>query len=135
MARSFSRPWHRRFGRFGAISSNSEAFGLPTNLPWKTLDFRHQSAGHAVHRMRLSSNPTSFYESVLANLGVLACCWILFRPGRERGKFLLARDLSELIRCQSDCLLYTDRLQRRALLESRDYALDPLCLFSIPTLS
>ncbi len=64
-------------GRWGNFF-NSEAFGLPTNLPWKLsiplanrpLDFLDQATFH----------PTFLYES-LWNLGVLVLLLVLFNRG------------------------------------------------------
>jgi len=105
-------------GRWGNFF-NSEAFGLPTDLPWRLtipiqqrpVEFLQQSGFH----------PTFLYES-LWNLGVCALLLLLFRQG-SRGRLQLpAGALS--------CIYLMAYSGGRVWIEG--LRLDPLCLFSEP---
>lgn len=105
-------------GRWGNFF-NSEAFGLPTDLPWKlyipTLNrpapFLDQQYFH----------PTFLYES-LWNLGVVALLLILFRAGAKGRIKLPAGALS--------CVYLVSYSLGRLWIEG--LRTDPLCLFSTP---
>ncbi|MCT0247400.1 prolipoprotein diacylglyceryl transferase [Synechococcus sp. CS-205] len=105
-------------GRWGNFF-NSEAFGLPTDLPWKlyipTLNrpapFLDQQYFH----------PTFLYES-LWNLGVVALLLILFRAGAKGRIKLPAGALS--------CVYLVSYSLGRLWIEG--LRTDPLCLFSSP---
>ena len=105
-------------GRWGNFF-NSEAFGLPTNLPWKLtileqyrpIEFRDAQTFH----------PTFLYES-LWNLGVFALLLSLFRAA-SRGRIQLpAGALS--------CVYLMAYSSGRVWIEA--LRLDPLCLLSDP---
>lgn len=105
-------------GRWGNFF-NSEAFGLPTNLPWKLtiplanrpLPFLDESTFH----------PTFLYES-LWNLGVCALLLVLFRQA-SRGRIQLpAGALS--------CVYLMTYSSGRVWIEG--LRLDPLCLLAEP---
>ena len=105
-------------GRWGNFF-NSEAFGLPTDLPWRLtipiqnrpVEFLQQSGFH----------PTFLYES-LWNLGVCALLLLLFRQ-TSRGQLQLpAGTLS--------CIYLMAYSGGRVWIEG--LRLDPLCLFSEP---
>jgi len=105
-------------GRWGNFF-NSEAFGLPTNLPWaltipmanRPSEFLDQASFH----------PTFLYES-LWNLGVCALLLVLFRLGSQGRLRLPAGALS----CVYLMAYSTGRFWIEGL------RLDPLCLFSQP---
>jgi phosphatidylglycerol:prolipoprotein diacylglycerol transferase len=105
-------------GRWGNFF-NSEAFGLPTDLPWKLtiplanrpLPFLDESTFH----------PTFLYES-LWNLGVCALLLVLFRQA-SRGRIQLpAGALS--------CVYLMTYSSGRVWIEG--LRLDPLCLLAEP---
>ncbi|MCT0217500.1 prolipoprotein diacylglyceryl transferase [Synechococcus sp. CS-1329] len=105
-------------GRWGNFF-NSEAFGLPTDLPWKlyipTLNrpapFLDQQYFH----------PTFLYESIW-NLGVVALLLLLFRAGIKGRIPLPAGALS--------CVYLVSYSLGRVWIEG--LRTDPLCLFSTP---
>ncbi len=105
-------------GRWGNFF-NSEAFGLPTDLPWRLtiplanrpLDFLDQATFH----------PTFLYES-LWNLGVLALLLVLFFRGMRGQIPLPAGALS----CVYLIAYSTGRLWIEGL------RIDPLCLLGSP---
>ncbi|MBM5821742.1 MAG: prolipoprotein diacylglyceryl transferase [Cyanobacteria bacterium K_Offshore_surface_m2_011] len=105
-------------GRWGNFF-NSEAFGLPTNLPWaltipmanRPPEFLEQASFH----------PTFLYES-LWNLGVCALLLVLFRLGGSGRLRLQAGALS--------CVYLMAYSSGRLWIEG--LRLDPLCLFSQP---
>ena len=105
-------------GRWGNFF-NSEAFGLPTDLPWKLsiplanrpLEFLDQASFH----------PTFLYES-LWNLGVLALLLVLFFRGLRGRMPLPAGALS----CVYLIAYSTGRLWIEGL------RIDPLCLLGSP---
>lgn len=105
-------------GRWGNFF-NSEAFGVPTDLPWKLsippinrpAPFIDEAFFH----------PTFLYESIW-NLGVLALLLILFRLG-ERGRLALP---SGALSCTYLIAYSLGRFWIEGL------RIDPLCLFSVP---
>jgi phosphatidylglycerol:prolipoprotein diacylglycerol transferase len=105
-------------GRWGNFF-NSEAFGLPTDLPWKLtipyanrpVEFLDQSTFH----------PTFLYES-LWNLGVLALLLVLFERG-IRGKINLPVGAIS-------CLYLVAYSCGRLWIEG--LRIDPLCLMGTP---
>jgi phosphatidylglycerol:prolipoprotein diacylglycerol transferase len=105
-------------GRWGNFF-NSEAFGLPTDLPWRLtiplanrpLDFLDQATFH----------PTFLYES-LWNLGVLALLLVLFFRG-VRGQIPLP---AGALSCVYLIAYSTGRLWIEGL------RIDPLCLLGSP---
>lgn len=105
-------------GRWGNFF-NSEAFGLPTELPWKLsipiqnrpIEFLNAETFH----------PTFLYES-LWNLGVLALLLVLFRAA-SRGRIQLP---AGALSCVYLMAYSSGRLWIEAL------RLDPLCLLSDP---
>jgi len=105
-------------GRWGNFF-NSEAFGLPTNLPWRLtipIDRRPpQFQGEATF------HPTFLYES-LWNLGVCALLLVLFR--------LASRGRLELRPGALSCVYLIAYSGGRFWIEG--LRLDPLCLFSQP---
>ncbi|TWB96532.1 prolipoprotein diacylglyceryl transferase [Synechococcus sp. Ace-Pa] len=105
-------------GRWGNFF-NSEAFGLPTNLPWKlSIPAINRPAPFIDEAF---FHPTFLYESFW-NLGVLALLLILFRLG-ERGKISLPNGA---LSCTYLIAYSVGRFWIEGL------RLDPLCLFSIP---
>ncbi|MFZ9851088.1 MAG: prolipoprotein diacylglyceryl transferase [Vulcanococcus sp.] len=105
-------------GRWGNFF-NSEAFGLPTNLPWKlTIPF----ASRPVEFLDQSTfHPTFLYES-LWNLGVLALLLLLFQRANQGKLNLPAGALS----CVYLMTYSTGRLWIEGL------RIDPLCLIGLP---
>ena len=105
-------------GRWGNFF-NSEAFGLPTDLPWKlTIPF----ANRPVEFLDTSTfHPTFLYES-LWNLGVLALLLLLFQRG-QRGKLNLP---AGALSCVYLLSYSTGRLWIEGL------RIDPLCLAGTP---
>ncbi len=105
-------------GRWGNFF-NSEAFGLPTDLPWKLtipyanrpVDFLDQSTFH----------PTFLYES-LWNLGVLALLLVLFERG-VRGRINLPTGAIS-------CIYLVAYSCGRFWIEG--LRIDPLCLMGTP---
>jgi len=105
-------------GRWGNFF-NSEAFGLPTDLPWKlTIPLEHRPAEFL---QQSTFHPTVLYES-LWNVGVCALLLLLFHQA-SRGRLQLpAGSLS----CVYLMAYSTGRLWIEGL------RLDPLCLLSDP---
>jgi phosphatidylglycerol:prolipoprotein diacylglycerol transferase len=105
-------------GRWGNFF-NSEAFGLPTDLPWKlTIPY----ANRPVEFLDQSSfHPTFLYES-LWNLGVLALLLVLFERG-IRGKINLPVGAIS-------CLYLVAYSCGRFWIEG--LRIDPLCLMGTP---
>jgi phosphatidylglycerol:prolipoprotein diacylglycerol transferase len=105
-------------GRWGNFF-NSEAFGLPTDLPWKlTIPF----ANRPVEFLDTSTfHPTFLYES-LWNLGVLVLLLVLFRRASQGSLNLPAGALS----CVYLLSYSTGRLWIEGL------RIDPLCLAGTP---
>jgi phosphatidylglycerol:prolipoprotein diacylglycerol transferase len=105
-------------GRWGNFF-NSEAFGLPTQLPWK-LQIPAESRPPEFLE-QLYFHPTFLYES-LWNLGVCALLLLLFRAA-SRGRIQLpAGALS--------CVYLMAYSSGRVWIEG--LRIDPLCLFSQP---
>ena len=105
-------------GRWGNFF-NSEAFGLPTDLPWKlTIPF----ANRPVEFLDQSGfHPTFLYES-LWNLGVFALLLVMFGLG-QRGRIQLpAGALS--------CVYLLSYSTGRVWIEG--LRIDPLCLVGLP---
>jgi len=105
-------------GRWGNFF-NSEAFGLPTDLPWKL-------AIPAANRppeflAQLYFHPTFLYES-LWNLGVCALLLLLFRAA-SRGRI-------ELPAGAMSCIYLMAYSSGRVWIEG--LRLDPLCLVGVP---
>jgi phosphatidylglycerol:prolipoprotein diacylglycerol transferase len=105
-------------GRWGNFF-NSEAFGLPTDLPWKlTIPLDHRPAEFL---QQSTFHPTFLYES-LWNLGVLALLLVLFHQA-SRGRLQLpAGSLS--------CVYLMAYSTGRVWIEG--LRLDPLCLLAAP---
>ena len=105
-------------GRWGNFF-NSEAFGLPTDLPWKlTIPF----ASRPVEFLDQSTfHPTFLYESIW-NLGVLALLLLLFRRGASGKINLPAGALS--------CVYLIGYSLGRFWIEG--LRIDPLCLAGVP---
>ena len=105
-------------GRWGNFF-NSEAFGLPTDLPWKLTiplvnrpaEFLNQSGFH----------PTFLYES-LWNLGVVVLLLVLFRRGIQ-GKLRLPPGALS-------CVYLVSYSSGRLWIEA--LRIDPLCLVGTP---
>ena len=105
-------------GRWGNFF-NSEAFGLPTDLPWK-LTIPH--ANRPVEFLDQSTfHPTFLYES-LWNLGVLALLLVLFERG-VRGKIPLPMGAIS-------CFYLVAYSAGRFWIEG--LRIDPLCLMGTP---
>ncbi len=105
-------------GRWGNFF-NSEAFGLPTNLPWKL--FIPAASRPAEFLDQRFFHPTFLYES-LWNLGVCALLLLLFRAA-SRGRIQLpAGALS--------CVYLMAYSSGRVWIEG--LRIDPLCLLSSP---
>lgn len=106
-------------GRWGNFF-NSEAFGLPTDLPWK-LTIRDSSRIPLRYEGFTTFHPTFLYES-LWDLGVCSLLLVLFRQA-NRGRIRLpAGALS--------CIYLMAYSSGRVWIEG--LRLDPLCLFSAP---
>jgi phosphatidylglycerol:prolipoprotein diacylglycerol transferase len=105
-------------GRWGNFF-NSEAFGLPTQLPWK---LQIPAANRPPEFLeQLYFHPTFLYESIW-NLGVCALLLLLFRAG-SRGRIRVpAGALS--------CIYLMAYSSGRVWIEG--LRIDPLCLFSQP---
>ena len=121
-----NRPHHREpsvalgqaIGRWGNFF-NSEAFGLPTELPWKlTIPFANRPVEFLD---QTTFHPTFLYES-LWNLGVLALLLVLFRRGIQ-GKLNLPTGALSCVYLMS---YSTGRLWIEGL------RIDPLCLIGTP---
>jgi phosphatidylglycerol:prolipoprotein diacylglycerol transferase len=105
-------------GRWGNFF-NSEAFGLPTDLPWKlTIPFENRPA---LFRDQATFHPTFLYES-LWNVGVCALLLFLFRQA-SRGRL-------DLRPGALSCVYLIAYSCGRFWIEG--LRLDPLCLFSQP---
>ena len=105
-------------GRWGNFF-NSEAFGLPTDLPWKLLiPYPNRPPAFASEHF---FHPTFLYES-LWNLGVCLVLLLMFRLGSSGRVRLLTGALS----CT---YLVTYSLGRLWIEELR---IDPLCLGGLP---
>jgi phosphatidylglycerol:prolipoprotein diacylglycerol transferase len=105
-------------GRWGNFF-NSEAFGLPTNLPWKLMiPLENRPAGFITYS---TFHPTFLYES-LWNLGVCALLLFLFFQGVRRKLSLPAGALS--------CIYLMAYSSGRVWIEG--LRLDPLCLGAEP---
>jgi phosphatidylglycerol:prolipoprotein diacylglycerol transferase len=105
-------------GRWGNFF-NSEAFGLPTNLPWKlTIPIQNRPIEFLDAE---TFHPTFLYESIW-NLGVLALLLTLFRAA-SRGRIQLPPGA---LSCVYLMAYSSGRLWIEAL------RLDPLCLLSQP---
>ncbi|MCX5954902.1 MAG: prolipoprotein diacylglyceryl transferase [Cyanobacteria bacterium] len=105
-------------GRWGNFF-NSEAFGLPTELPWKlTIPIQNRPIEFLDAE---TFHPTFLYES-LWNLGVLALLLALFRAA-SRGRIQLP---AGALSCVYLMAYSSGRLWIEAL------RLDPLCLLSDP---
>jgi phosphatidylglycerol:prolipoprotein diacylglycerol transferase len=106
-------------GRWGNFF-NSEAFGLPTDLPWKLTIL--DSARIPLRYQGYSTfHPTFLYES-LWNLGVCALLLVLFR--------LVSRGRIRLPSGGLSCIYLMAYSSGRVWIEA--LRLDPLCLFSAP---
>jgi phosphatidylglycerol:prolipoprotein diacylglycerol transferase len=106
-------------GRWGNFF-NSEAFGLPTDLPWK-LKIPGWIAIGAGFPNDQYFHPTFLYES-LWNLGVLALLLVLFRLGLRGRIALPAGALS--------CVYLLTYSSGRLWIEG--LRIDPLCLIGTP---
>ena len=105
-------------GRWGNFFNN-EAFGIPTNLPWKL--FIPYSYRPEVFSSQKYFHPTFLYES-LWNLTVFTLLIVLFEAGR--------RDLVRLPAGALSCLYLTLYSFGRLWIEG--LRIDPLCLGGIP---
>ena len=106
-------------GRWGNFF-NSEAFGLPTDLPWK-LTITPEAARAAGFYADTTFHPTFLYESIW-NLGVLALLLVLFERG-VRGKLNLPMGA---ISCTYLVAYSAGRFWIEGL------RIDPLCLMGTP---
>ncbi|MEB3331704.1 MAG: prolipoprotein diacylglyceryl transferase [Synechococcaceae cyanobacterium] len=105
-------------GRWGTFF-NSEAFGLPTDLPWKlTIPLANRPL---VFLDQAHFHPTFLYES-LWNLGVCALLLTLFQAGRKGRLSLPAGAIS--------CVYLMAYSSGRLWIEG--LRIDPLCLFAEP---
>jgi phosphatidylglycerol:prolipoprotein diacylglycerol transferase len=105
-------------GRWGNFF-NSEAFGLPTNLPWKLMiPLENRPAGFITYS---TFHPTFLYES-LWNLGVCALLLFLFFQGVRRKLSLPPGALS--------CIYLMAYSSGRVWIEG--LRMDPLCLGAEP---
>jgi phosphatidylglycerol:prolipoprotein diacylglycerol transferase len=105
-------------GRWGNFF-NSEAFGLPTDLPWKlTIPYANRPVEFLD---QITFHPTFLYES-LWNLGVLALLLVLFERG-IRGKINLPVGAIS-------CLYLVAYSCGRFWIEG--LRIDPLCLMGTP---
>jgi phosphatidylglycerol:prolipoprotein diacylglycerol transferase len=105
-------------GRWGNFF-NSEAFGLPTDLPWKlTIPFANRPVEFLD---QTTFHPTFLYES-LWNLGVVALLLLLFRRASQGKLQLPAGALS--------CLYLLSYSIGRLWIEG--LRIDPLCLAGTP---
>ena len=107
-------------GRWGNFFNN-EAFGLPTNLPWKLFI-------PSIYRPALFSNtsyfhPTFLYESI-CNLIIFSLLIILFKYGKQRRIRLPSGALTYIyLVTYSLCRFWIEGLRT-----------DPLCLGALPPL-
>ena len=107
-------------GRWGNFF-NSEAFGVPTDLPWKLLI---KNVPLTVQRLFPDAqffHPTFLYESIW-NLGVFALLILLFLQGRKGAIKLPAGTLS--------CVYLLTYSLGRLWIEG--LRIDPLCLGGLP---
>ncbi|EDY38121.1 prolipoprotein diacylglyceryl transferase [Cyanobium sp. PCC 7001] len=105
-------------GRWGNFF-NSEAFGLPTQLPWK---LRIPLANRPAEFLdQMDFHPTFLYES-LWNVGVCVLLLVLFRQG-QRGRLSLPPG-------SLSCVYLMTYSAGRIWIEG--LRIDPLCLFSEP---
>lgn len=105
-------------GRWGNFF-NSEAFGLPTDLPWKlTIPFANRPLNFLD---QTTFHPTFLYES-LWNLGVVILLLLLFQRG-SRGRLALPPGA---LSCVYLFTYSTGRLWIEGL------RIDPLCLGGLP---
>jgi phosphatidylglycerol:prolipoprotein diacylglycerol transferase len=105
-------------GRWGNFF-NSEAFGLPTDLPWRlTIPYDHRPPEFLGES---TFHPTFLYESVW-NLGVFALLLLLFRAARRGRIDLPAGALT--------CVYLMAYSSGRVWIEG--LRIDPLCLLSTP---
>ncbi len=105
-------------GRWGNFF-NSEAFGLPTDLPWRlTIPYDHRPPEFLGES---TFHPTFLYESVW-NLGVCVLLLLLFRAARRGRIDLPAGALT--------CVYLMAYSSGRVWIEG--LRIDPLCLFSTP---
>ncbi|EAQ74979.1 prolipoprotein diacylglyceryl transferase [Synechococcus sp. WH 5701] len=105
-------------GRWGNFF-NSEAFGLPTDLPWKLYIPTLNRPGPFLDQQYF--HPTFLYES-LWNIAVVALLLFLFRAGIKGSIPLPAGALS--------CVYLVSYSLGRVWIEG--LRTDPLCLFSTP---
>jgi phosphatidylglycerol:prolipoprotein diacylglycerol transferase len=105
-------------GRWGNFF-NSEAFGVPTDLPWKLSIPPMNRPAPFIDEPYF--HPTFLYESIW-NLGVLALLLVLFRLG-ERGRLSLPNGALS-------CVYLISYSLGRFWIEG--LRTDPLCLFSLP---
>lgn len=106
-------------GRWGNFF-NSEAFGLPTNLPWK-LTIDPELARNAGFWNNSTFHPTFLYES-LWDIGVFVLLLQLFRLAKQGRIQLPAGAVS--------CVYLMAYSSGRVWIEA--LRIDPLCLFSTP---
>ncbi|MCP9774159.1 prolipoprotein diacylglyceryl transferase [Cyanobium sp. WAJ14-Wanaka] len=106
-------------GRWGNFF-NSEAFGLPTNLPWK-LTIAPAIARNAGFWNNSTFHPTFLYESIW-NIGVFLLLLQLFR--------LAKKDRIQLPAGAVSCVYLIAYSAGRVWIEG--LRIDPLCLFSTP---
>jgi phosphatidylglycerol:prolipoprotein diacylglycerol transferase len=107
-------------GRWGNFF-NSEAFGVPTDLPWKLMI---QNVPLTVQRLFPDAqffHPTFLYESIW-NLGVFVLLIVLFLQGRKGAIKLPAGTLS--------CVYLLTYSLGRLWIEG--LRIDPLCLGGVP---
>ncbi|MGB1416008.1 MAG: prolipoprotein diacylglyceryl transferase [Synechococcus sp.] len=105
-------------GRWGNFF-NSEAFGVPTDLPWKL--FIPFASRPAVYATSDYFHPTFLYES-LWNLALFIALILLFRFGMRRPNALPAGTLS--------CLYLIGYSLGRVWIEG--LRIDPLCIGALP---
>jgi phosphatidylglycerol:prolipoprotein diacylglycerol transferase len=106
-------------GRWGNFF-NSEAFGLPTDLPWK-LTILDSSRIPSAFQGFTTFHPTFLYESIW-DLGVCALLLVLFRQA-NRGRINLPTGALS-------CVYLMAYSSGRVWIEG--LRLDPLCLLSAP---
>ncbi|MAF42186.1 MAG: prolipoprotein diacylglyceryl transferase [Cyanobium sp. ARS6] len=105
-------------GRWGNFF-NSEAFGVPTNLPWKL--FIPEGNRPGVFKTAEFFHPTFLYES-LWNIAIFVLLMTLFRLGRQRKISLPSGALS--------CIYLLSYSLGRIWIEA--LRIDPLCLGGQP---
>ena len=105
-------------GRWGNFFNN-EAFGIPTNLPWKLfIPFRYRPE---IFSEQMYFHPTFIYESIW-NLLVFILLIVLFNRGRN--------GLTNLPSGALSCIYLITYSVGRLLIES--LRTDPLCLGALP---